>query len=202
MQILEGHTGIVISLCYSADGAMLVSGGKDGQLLGWEVEMATSFNAPATEPIQSIATNAQGDWLIGTGAEWYQLASAKTTSRFNRKCKPEKVRRDIGATTVAFLENDILVIGYGNRTKPEPGAVELWTTDLTIRKQPHFHAPYGVRSLATHPSGCIAWTEWGSRTETDHVSLSGRSPNRIVIGTAWRTSAVNSRFTPRADCWP
>ena len=160
MQVLERGSGAILSLCYAADGSNLVGGCKDQWFHCWgnpeQGILATG------SLFQSIDSNSAGDWLIGMSNEWNLIRACND----HEWTKPEKVRRDIGATSVAFLNDDLLVIGYGNRIKPEPGAIELWTADMKIRKQPHFHAPYGVRSVATHRSGCIAWSEWGSRTET------------------------------------
>ncbi|MBL8866126.1 MAG: hypothetical protein JNK93_11255 [Planctomycetia bacterium] len=158
MQFLK-HSAAVSALAFSPDGTTLAIGGRDGSVVLHKVE-GIPIGELANTPILALAFDPGGTrvYLAGPGG-WFGC-ERRADGQWNFQVPKESVP----ATSLAFLDDDVLAIGIGDRMKPMPGLLELRNVTSSRRLEPHFREPTGVRSLATHPaSRTVAWTSAGKR---------------------------------------
>lgn len=75
---LEGHGGLVTALFFSVDGRRLVSGGRDGLVIEWDVETGEAIHKTMTDGEVSVlrALGSAGQFAVGTKAGTVSLLEA------------------------------------------------------------------------------------------------------------------------------
>ncbi|HET6572890.1 MAG TPA: hypothetical protein VFG68_04755 [Fimbriiglobus sp.] len=75
-------------------------------------------------------------------------------------------------TAARYLRKSLLVVGFGERAKPNPGELELWDTAADKCRKPRFDSPHGVRAVAVHPyNQRVAWSEWGGSQSGPRITV-------------------------------
>ena len=182
MLVYHGHTDIVYALAFSPDGGVLASGGKDSFVYRWgdggdPIRMPRSgWGDP---PVHTLAYLPDGRLAVGDAGGWYVLRPGPDpTGDF----LPPDMRP---TTAVAVVGPGLLAVGLGERSKPTPGAFELWDLKTGRRVDPIFREPNGVRAVAACPAkGLVAWstghmkvTVWDiRRPDAVHFNLMHNSP--------------------------
>lgn len=159
---LDGEA--VYALRFSADGQLLLAGGKGGRVRLWD-DGYQSFDllSPGSDAIHGIDLHPLGrSALIATsgGPRMISLDTPGTTSPIG----PPTPR---STTAGQWITGDLVAIGFGQRIKAEAGALELWDLSTSTRKEPRFPAPQGIRTLTALPyKKWLAWSEWGDKVQS------------------------------------
>ncbi len=72
MNILQGHSGPVMSVVFSSEAQTLYSGGTDGTIKIWHLKTGSQLGVltnDSTGSIMSIATSPNGQLIAGGGAD-------------------------------------------------------------------------------------------------------------------------------------
>jgi WD40 repeat protein len=152
----ETHKGTVYAVAFSPDGAALVSAGKDGGLFVRDVagQRAPIIDRePNALPIHAAAFAADGSLLVGGAFGWhgYQQDRLGAWHTFGQL-------KNTPANSLAFLNDDTMAIGIGDRCSASAGAFELWDVSTGRRREPRFTEPNGVRAVACCPATrTVAW---------------------------------------------
>lgn len=162
MLLLEGPTTAVYALAFSPDGGALAAGSRDGAVWAWDDgHDARQLRAGAEGthgPTNGLDFTPDGTGVVYATAQGWAGVRVRPDGPFELFGPP----RGDGATAVRHLTPDLIAVGYGQRSKPEPGRFELWDWRAGRRREPRFTAPHGVRAVAVHPpTRLVAWTEWG-----------------------------------------
>lgn len=164
MLILEGHTSPVYALAFSPDSYWLASGGKDGGLRLWDPAGAELPRGGqlADYGVNAVDFSSDGQLIgIATTRGWF--LDDVTGNKF-----PDMSWRGIWGSVIGirFLNADLVVTGWGDRTTHGAGSITLRTVIENLDREPSFTEPHGVRSVAAHPpSRTVAWSN-GSRRVT------------------------------------
>ena len=153
MQFLEGPKSAVTALAFAPDGERLAVGCADGtvHLATFELQQLGEL---AGDRIESLTFDATGSTLLCAGKSgWFG---------FDRNAEESwniPVPRGTAPTmALAFLDESVLAIGTGDRSKAETGMLELRNLTTGKRLEPRFPEPSGVRAVAVHgPSRTVAW---------------------------------------------
>jgi WD40 repeat protein len=160
MQFLTGAPAAISALAFSPDGDRLAVGCRDGALLLSAGDLRP-IGELAGSAVAALAFAPDGQTLYCAGsAGWFGLAPDPAAPHWNLT-----VPHISGSTTaLAFLYDEVLAIGTGDRQKASPGLLELRNLATGRRLEPSFREPSGVRALATHPpSRSVAWIGAGNR---------------------------------------
>jgi WD40 repeat protein len=159
MQFLEDHATEISALAFSPNGEELAVGGRDGMI---HVHGSGRDRIAELEKAQihALAYSPDGSrlFLAGYGG-WYGLERPTVALRNST------VTQDATPTTaLAFLDDDVIAIGNGDRVRAIAGGFELRNLATGLRLKPSFREPTGVRAVAAHaPSRTVAWASTGKR---------------------------------------
>lgn len=184
IRILQGHSGVVESLQFSSNGAMLASVSKDEALRLWDVDRARSIATltPGIGPLRSVAFADFGDPIACGGdrgwVRWQTGAREET----------HKLWIDGAPITALAIDPDSTMLVVGN------GAGDLWSwrlTDWTRTPSPLIHVDGNINGVAFSPDG--AWLAVVGEDKQAHVWR--RDLGRPAWdGSAWRPLGVTMQF--------
>ena len=164
MLLLEGHSSPVTALAFSPDGQRLASGTKSGMVGIWngtEIPEELPTDPELTTSINAIEFHPEGlAFVVGGGMGWLgrRERADGTFAIFNPTGKPTSV------TALRFLTPELLVVGAGDRVKPDSGMLMLWDMTTQRYREPQFRAGQGVRAISVLPTKrLVAWAEWGRK---------------------------------------
>lgn len=159
MLLLEGHTSGVYALAFSPDGRLMASGSRGGEAILWDESGDRRDLVGLRQPVvNALDFHPDGHVLVAGGSRG--LMESREPYRWRTVIDGERA----GITGLKYLTPAVLVVGHGDRVKPEPGLLLLWDVEKGERKRPTFTAPHGVRAVAVHPaSNLVAWSEWDRR---------------------------------------
>lgn len=181
MMFLEGPKATISGIAFSPDGALLGIGTKDGKVAvanthAGDVRTLCFGNTV----IFTVVFDPTGTHILYGDSEWW--SGLHVCGEVDRAIKGPKART--ATAGLAFLNDQTLVIGYGDRVKAQPGQIELFNIRTGRRLEPFFREPAGVRAVAVHSaSHHVAWANgsnrvsiWNTLTlEPRHVGLTHTS---------------------------
>lgn len=158
MQFIEGSNSAITALAFSPDGRSVAVGNLDGVVSVADSALRTVAELGGSA-VQSLTFESTGTMLLCAGRTgWYGV-----------RVEPDPIpsvhvpRGADSTAALVFLNDEILVIGSGERSKASPGQLELRNIATGRRLEPRFREPSGVRAVAAHgPTRTVAWANWTS----------------------------------------
>jgi WD40 repeat protein len=150
------HKAVVYAVAFSADGATLATGAKDGSLL---LRDSCGHVSPLRDrgikpqPVHAIGYLPNNAGVIIGGefgwGGWRQ--EGEVWAQFG----PQSTRP---VTSLAVINERTVAFGIGDRRTNSAGTLEIWDISADRKLQPYFHEPNGVRAVTACPAKkLVAW---------------------------------------------
>lgn len=160
MRLYEDHgspdcRSPVYALAFAPDGALLVSGSRDGTAI---VRDAAGQSLPLFEPgpkpaaIHALAFLPDGAIVVGHERGWDQYRWVADVWQLFGASSASPI------ASLAVLDDTTLAVGNGERLHASVGSFELFDLKAERRREPFFREPNGVRAVAACPAKLlVAW---------------------------------------------
>ncbi len=147
---LEGHTSAVMSLAFSRDGAMLVSGGNDQTVRVWDVRRRQAAGEPLAGHRNRVASVAvSSDGTVASAGSWDKTIRLWDL-RTMKELAPALVGRAAEVASVAFSPDGKTLASGGDES------VVFWDVAHHQQRGPALRAhAEAVTSVAFNPDGTL-----------------------------------------------
>lgn len=152
------HKAVVYAVAFSPDGSLLATGARDGSVF---VRDASGHVAAVAErgvketPVYALGClPGSNSLLVGGLFGWsnYRQGESGMWSELRTKPGPQ-------VTALAVLNERLVAVGTGDRTKATSGRFEIWDVLNDKPQRPSFPEPNGVRSISAAPrKKIVAWS--------------------------------------------
>ncbi len=150
------HKAVVYAISFAPDGSMLATGAGDGSVFVRDANGHVASlleRGPKVMPVHALGYLPSGSGLVVGGA--FGWMSYRQDGNEWREFGPKS---SLPVTSLAVLDDRIVAIGTGDKTKASGGTFELWDVINDRMLKPSFSEPNGVRAIAACPKKkLVAW---------------------------------------------